>query len=225
MGCDIHLRVEVKKGGDWRRAFPQWPCWALRGARAQQHDNTCYWCDGTGIDNRGFHDRNYDLFAILADVRNGTWGERFNPIAPHWGAPPDVSSETQAFIDEWGVDGHSLSWQTVAELDAYDWDQQYRYAPCVSVDAFVRMRRNGKSEPDEWAAGMSGPELSVTAAESLVKDPAFEPGTRGVGAWVRYSWTKTYRECVGPDWFEFLDACRKLDPNPENIRFVYFFDN
>jgi hypothetical protein len=74
--------------------------------------------------------RNYDLFAILADVRNGRGfagsytGEGFNPIADTKGVPDDMSDVLKEAYEYWEGDGHSHSWFTVKELTEYDWEQK-----------------------------------------------------------------------------------------------------
>jgi hypothetical protein len=60
----------------------------------------CLYCHGTKFHHPQFlHDRVYDVFAILADVRNGygfagvTSSSGFDPIAPGRGLPDDLSRE------------------------------------------------------------------------------------------------------------------------------------
>lgn len=92
MGCDIHWSVERRRDdGLWER------------------------CEGAGYD-----ERNYDLFAALANVRNCY--ERVTPIAEPRGMPHDVSPEVKAESDAWDPDGHSHSWHTLETLLAYDWE-------------------------------------------------------------------------------------------------------
>lgn len=65
--------------------------------------------------------RNYDLFGILADVRNGAGLE---PISEPRGLPKDVAPETKAlYRDECD---YAESWVTLQELYDYDWSQ-----PCA----------------------------------------------------------------------------------------------
>lgn len=115
MGCDIHLMTEVKRNGAWESA----DSWNME-------DDTI-WPDSI------YKGRNYDMFAVLADVRNGVGfagrytGSGFKPIAAPRGAPEDASSEVKAYTDSWEADGHSHSYFTLAELLAYDWDQTTTY--------------------------------------------------------------------------------------------------
>src|SRR5688500_15176320 len=123
MGCDIHLFVEKKVGGRWHR-------WE-RTEEVKVDDAYAY-----TRNYYGYNDRNYDVFAMLADVRNGRGfagvetGSRFNVIAAPKGIPPfeklelRPSGEVQEEIERWDGDGHSHSYLTLAELEAYDWTQK-----------------------------------------------------------------------------------------------------
>lgn len=94
MGCDIHSFAEVKENGSWKVVE----------------------------DYRPFQDRNYQLFALLADVRNGSGfagcdtGNHIEPISIPKGLPKDCSAKVQLNSDDWDIDGHSHSWLTLKEL-------------------------------------------------------------------------------------------------------------
>lgn len=133
MGCDIHPYVEARPGshGAWiavvetdapaRKALvrritePGMPEAAIdsivRLSDLASHDD---------IDEDGFPQiewdimRHYDLFAVLAGVRN--YGDRQLPISSPRGLPPDVSSLIQKASDRWDSDGHSHSYLTLREL-------------------------------------------------------------------------------------------------------------
>lgn len=111
MGCDIHLAVEVRDGSGWQRAEPFEP-----NPYARFVD------EPAEVRQRWYHDRNYRLFAMLADVRNGRGtagvdtGDRLIPIDEPRGLPDDVSKEVYEDSAKWGVDGHSHSHFTLAEV-------------------------------------------------------------------------------------------------------------
>ena len=114
MGCDIHCYAERKnKDGKWK----------IIGNVEKEEDG---WIS---IDYEPYHDRNYNLFAILANVRNETafagckTGEGFNPISNPKGVPSDASEEYASLIKQWDSDGHSHSYLTLRELLDYDWTQ------------------------------------------------------------------------------------------------------
>ena len=66
-----------------------------------------------------YNGRSYYLFAILADVRNGS-GE-VEPIDYPRGVPDDASSGYKYVVDRWDGDGHSHSYFTLDELMNFDW--------------------------------------------------------------------------------------------------------
>lgn len=67
-----------------------------------------------------YQNRNYVLFALLADVRNGL---DIKPLSKPKGIPKELSSDMDEYIKEWGGDGHSHSWFTLKELKEIDWNQ------------------------------------------------------------------------------------------------------
>lgn len=115
MGTDINMIAEVRRNGVWKLSTatvfknPYYDPtsdkkWAMEEYMSEPDDS-----------------RNYNLFAILAGVRNGEGfagcriGERFKPIAELKGYPDDMSKNDVLFGDEYG------SWLTLRELHEYDW--------------------------------------------------------------------------------------------------------
>lgn len=84
MGCDIHMHTEVKINGRWLHY------------------------------GHPIISRNYKLFALLADVRNGD-GE-IEPISLPKGMPEDASDITRLECKREGNDGHSHSYLTASEI-------------------------------------------------------------------------------------------------------------
>lgn len=117
MGCDIHFFVERKEDGIWKSC----DTWV-------EEDGYCYNRDS----DRYYSDRNYHLFAILADVRNylrcviGDSDEKFTPIAEPKGFPEDASREVASYYNDshFAGDLHSPTWYTLKELEDFDWNKQ-----------------------------------------------------------------------------------------------------
>lgn len=121
MGCDIHLCVEIKSSsprskGRWRAASSD-PAFKAYGEELNV-------------------DRNYHLFAILANVRNygGSTGSGFNPIADPRGWPTNASGPSNQLYKRWDGDAHSASYFTLRELTEFDWEQSITLSGFV--DAF-----------------------------------------------------------------------------------------
>lgn len=104
MGCDIHMCVEVKYSNDdfWTNAD------YMRINPYKEYPDEPYL-----IQVPLFSDRDYFLFATLADVRNY---DSTPYISKPRGIPEDVTDNTYCKIKEWGEDGHSHSYFTLKEL-------------------------------------------------------------------------------------------------------------
>jgi hypothetical protein len=209
MGTDIHLYVERQaEDGSWSRVRPlPWTCPWCDGTGKGRHDN-CYDCKGAGKTAKEYHERNYDLFAMLADVRNGTGfagvdtGDGFVPLADPRGLPTDTSirDTDTSDVDEdyvWLGD-HSFSYCTLAEALSYDYDRTTKHRKMVSRGEMERMIVGHRLDQD----GRDNGQTYYTTLE----------------------WEETYRKSAGAAWFAFLEACRTLG-NPNKIRFVFGFDS
>lgn len=138
MGCDIHFYVEKKIDGQWVTADEWGDDKYDEGRKTVDYKKQFY------------SGRSYNLFAILANVRNGRGfagiktGEGFNPIDDPRGTPEDCCPEYRTMMDDYGCDGHSHSYFTLAELLAYDWTQVTTQQGYVDVVEWARWRDHGK---------------------------------------------------------------------------------
>jgi hypothetical protein len=87
---------------------------------------------------------------VLADVRNGTWGDPLKPISEPRGLPKDIDP---VVVDDFEFGDHSQSWLTLAELQAYDWTRSVKKCAYVSPEVFERW--DGTHPPREYAAWSS----------------------------------------------------------------------
>ena len=109
MGCDIHSFAEVWKNGVWVKVGDVFPL-----------DN---WEKGfykKDFNDEPIIDRHYGLFGWLADVRNYS---RLPPISQPRGLPTNLSLAVLHESATWGLDGHSYSWLSLAELLEADYEQ------------------------------------------------------------------------------------------------------
>lgn len=210
MGCDIHMYAEIRTSptGSWEVL----------------NDDNLY--DG----------RNYSLFAMLADVRNGVGfagsdtGVPVTPIDKPRGLPDDVSPAIRKESDDWGVDGHSHSFFTLAELLAVDWDQK------ITHRAWVRSRRGTEKPgqtPDEFAQRLA------EAANSLGELPpatywhyemcSWSSEGQGPSGWRTIEWTESWYTAAGPSWLASLMRLVRLAAatgvSTSDVRLVFWFDN
>lgn len=102
MGCDIHTYKEKFVDGKWHTADEWEPYDYGEDEKGQE----------VPYKKHAYSDRNYNLFGLLAGVRNR---EGTLTLTPR-GMPFDVSPEVQAANESYGSDGHSHSYLYLHEL-------------------------------------------------------------------------------------------------------------
>lgn len=206
MGCDIHLFVEAKnnKTGKWEYK-PYAP---------------------------EYGSRNYDAFAMLADVRNG-WGfagvvtgDGFNVIAEPKGFPQDASPELQQENEDWSGDGHSHSFLTLKELLEYDWNQVTKHEGVVDKRGYIEAKENG-GKPKHWCGGVSGPKIKHISNEEMDKVILVSDSSADYHTVIR--WDETYKNSAGLFYSVFLPELKEFakssNLSEEDVRIVFWFDN
>jgi len=137
MGCDIHVLLERKRHINGEEKWVNIDYW-----KKNHYDG--------GFSRLDFYDgRCYDLFALLADVRNrGT----VEPIAERRGIPSDASVTTLEEYSYWDLDAHSASHYTLKELmDYHKKNPTQTYTGLLNLDQRLELA-NGKL-PDGWCQG------------------------------------------------------------------------
>lgn len=240
MGTDIHMACEVRRNGKWElvtdKVFKNsWYrpdskySWAQEEYTYIPYDSRCY-----------------NLFAILADVRNGRGfagvkiGEAFNPISEPKGYPEDMCDELKRDIsgdyDEDAYDyrptlsnEHSASWLTLKELLDYDWNQLHRDYGCVNEDTYRDFVMKGL-HPDSWSGDTSGLNIVHLSEEDMVdliqgRYPR-EPGKQYYT--FCYFLAETYKDASGRFYEDVIPVLQKLIPDggtAEDVRLVFDFDS
>lgn len=240
MGCDIHLIVEVKRGdGAWHRVDPpeedrdEW-------LGKQVHQNPTDRWYNVHWRKVWFDDRNYNAFAILADVRNGygfagvKTGDGFEPISGPRGWPHDLSEEGKKWVDDGGSDNddlwpgdHSFSWVTLQELLDYDWTRKTEREGVIKQEEWLnRMATGDASRPDSFSGGIFGG--GITTIDEREEIPAPEV-TAGKAVYVRTYWKETYAEASGRLYSKLMPALQRLAVHegvePSAVRLVFGFDS
>lgn len=203
----------------------------------QRHDGA-KWVDVPSAYEEGRH---YQLFAVLAGVRNGhgfagvPTGDEITPISNPRGLPDDfamLSDESHPVaLEVWntspmarhyepGDDGfgsfwmgdHSHSWLTAEEMLA--WAEA---APVVQKVGIIKSEEFATwqkgTRPAEYCGGVSGPNVAV------IEQTAAEAGSQG--SHVRVRWHSKLREEL--DYF-FGEVAR-LAAAHGRIRYVFGFDS
>lgn len=108
MGCDIHMHIEYFRA-HYKKDKKRWYCadWFRLNEYYGEEGEPKYkqvplW-----------DDRSYNLFAILAGVRNYN---NIEPISEPRGLPLGITDEVLEDYKSWGEDAHSTSYFTLQEL-------------------------------------------------------------------------------------------------------------
>lgn len=230
MGCDIHVTVQKRVDGRW--------------VDGQE------WADESGYpEPKGgelFGQRNYALFTILANVR----GEIGNPLAAGRGLPSEISRQMADFHDG----NHSTTHFTVAEVMAYDWQQELPRSGWVDPVEFARFVTDG--HPESWSGGVGGGDVVHIEADRMRElIISTNPGRANGGSKeypfhdIRYHWDDRVKFWLSelrlaargspychvhwnrPFWTQGGDLFAEGLPRawalgaPEDVRFVISFDN
>lgn len=245
MGCDIHLYVEVRKNNKWKPA----DSWLTYGKEYGHFED-----DGdeskrpvVPYDDEYYNGRNYKLFAMLANVRNGVGfagidtGNAVNPISEPKGLPEDVSDVIEKCSEYWGSDGHSHSYLTVKELMEYDWTQTATYRGTVSAWEYVKWSSWGKERglgPESYCGSITGASVRhVTEKQmkAIIDDILEEKGKEKhqlkqedlkgfANTFCKIEWKTPYYESAQEFLSQTIPRLWKLG-KPEDVRIVFWFDN
>lgn len=228
MGCDIHFYTETRKDGVWATA----DTWTRDEPEEPGKPGRPF------VAHELYDDRNYNLFAILADVRNGRGfagvrtGSGFNPIAAPRGVPDDANALYKEVVAGWDVDGHSHSHFTLRELLDYDWTQVSTLDGWIGFDEWANWQGWSKARgeyPSSWCGGVAGPSVvhldaqagaallaehrrRIDAAKTNVDRNAIIVALRKEteNTYVRDSWQVTYAKAAGSFMSDTIPKLLKL---------------
>lgn len=215
MGCDIHWAIEVQTDGRWTEVpyFVE-PWHARKEATTVSAKAEWYRYEhATELDAIALPDvfdgRNYDLFGLLADVRNGrgfagcVTGDAWPALAPSRGLPADTAIAPDRESDDalglsWLGD-HSHTWVSLEELERLDWDHIAHGSQGIAdwVE-WVRFREAGEASPREYCGGVSGAGVEIIEEDDAVR--RLEASERiHNGLHVLCHWGETARQATN-DW-------------------------
>jgi len=171
MGADIHGFLEVKKKSEWK-------------------------CKGEIPRNRC-----YDMFGILADVRNFV---NAIPISKPKGTPKNVTKETEEGLEQWFMDGHSYSWLNWNEIEKYNWEQIFHDGRISTIERETGREIDKASYSYAAECNKSPDKFEYKYLDRVAKDIVKKCG-----------------------WKDFFDKMKKLADKhgSKNVRIVFWFDN
>ncbi len=138
MGCDIHMHAFQKVGASY---------FCIDGRYVS------HW-DGEDLKYRHtWHERDYCLFSILADVRNNG---SITPISEPRGLPEWAEVLKQDDIYDFG--DHSQSWLSLDEVINWPgWQDTVNDERLVDEAGYEEFKRHGPAGMTQWCKGSSGP--------------------------------------------------------------------
>lgn len=176
MGTDIHSRVEVYRPRYAREGEDRGARWML--LEDEIFTNSWFDAESTYPPFREqyncipLNDRNYTLFALLADVRNGrgfagvVTGNPIIPLDQPRGVPSNASHGWLEEVESWDVDMHSHTWFTLRELLEPNplYDQPLIRRGVISATQYEHLKSTGE-RPKEWSGSITGPKIRTLTVD------------------------------------------------------------
>lgn len=230
MGTDIHLGVERFTGSQWEPVDGLLPTESdytilyesLRSNKDYEElrDHPKWWATN----------RNYDVFALLAGVRNGVGFagryrcEPVEPCFPDRGIPSDTSLPTDG--ESWLGGDHSFTHFTYKEAMQVPWNHELTVHGLVAYSVWVKWKASGDACPEMWCSHVGGTEeISEEKAEIYLADGVDFGGGRE--PYVRTYFKRRPTASSGfRRWLLSPEFQRVVDKNgAENVRICVSFDS
>jgi len=223
MGCDVHMVVQVRRENGWETVkFPnKW---------FGKYDNE------PEFSLSAYSDRNYDVFAMLGNVRNGRGfagcdtGDGFDFISDCRGYPEDfeIDSGESDYHQGFWMGDHSHTWISLEELNAFDFSKTTVHRGVISLSERKRMLKFADRSPESWCGGVSGGGTRMVRLE--VMDDMIQrgeddgDGLLSATVFAAIGWEETYATSAGRFYSEFFPSLQKLG-YPKDVRLVMGFDS
>lgn len=224
MGTDITMFAEVHKNKKWIKAGS-----VFKNPRYDKDRKMNSW--NQPYTDHPYNRQNYDLFAILANVRNGTGfggcktSYGFNTISEPKGLPEDISEEVKELLRN---DGYADSYYTLKELKDYNWDQEVTRIGVISEAQYIEMKKT-RENPKSWCGDTRGWDVVVVSADTMDKilNKTISRNSR-IKYYVQVDFFPiTYRERCADFLENTIPALEELVPaggTEEDVRIIFNFD-
>lgn len=238
MGCDIHIYVEKKTSKAWEAISgpnPYIADYEMYEKRALEREDVSkaqnYRDEVSRMKQKEpvvmegwiYNGRNYNLFSILAGVRN-TY--EVIPIAPPRGMPLEASGTVRNEHEGWGLDAHSCSYFTFAEILKFDWENRgLENEGYVDEETYKKFLETG--DPYPCCSGVGGGNIEKvlnSEMNRIIKEKY--PWENDKNFYTAIKWTRKYSEIAS----EILNNIKKTvaENNIDDLdsyRIVFWFDN
>ena len=205
MGTDITIFAERKtEDGTWELVDDP-----------REHNEPYNYPNQKLLPHSVYDGRNYSLFAILADCRNGTRTEEpFKPIDQPRGVPDDMSELASKLYGD-GEGWHNETWYFVEEITNFDWSQTIQCAGYIDEKFAYLFDGNPLGYPSEELRRLQNPDAKPGQA-TVTSGPAHYSVD-----WVKVRWRETYRSAAGFFHQQFAPYSKPEQPN--SVRIVMWF--
>lgn len=216
MGCDVHICIQRREPEGWREVVYQ-KVYENIGQKP---------VDGIPVAPGIFDSRRYNLFGILANVRNGEGfagirtGAGWPSIAPERGWPAGFDAKVIAPNPQYPAEGprdmgdHSFTWVGLDELKAFPWDDlKTTLYGVVPTAEYERLLKTGET-PTEYSGSVVGSGIAVYDPPTYLA--LKRSGQLAEKPYVRMAWKETARQATGNwpgkviPWLEGLADGREL---------------
>jgi hypothetical protein len=230
MGTDIHLYVEEYRDGEWREVLGPY----VRKDSPDRRTWDPYWqYDRFDHGHPDPWARQYNLFAFLADVRNGTGfagvstGKPVTPQFPHRGIPEDTSyCEPEYDEDGYRISGHewlgdhSFTYAYLDELLNAPWDMEFHSQGTVNLTEYQVFKDKGI--PNSWSGGVYGGSTAHWSNEEFEKRIEDKVITQHDYTTVHWKWKPLWK-CNFHRWV--TETLKPMFEDPSQVRVLMGFDS
>ena len=235
MGTDIHFYVQKR--------HPEKPEeWVFMDGPAPSEEFDLQWEKDHGdkdwYKRSWYSSRNYNLFAILANVRNGSGfagidtGDGFKTMTSELrGLPEDFMPTKWMLEHDTPEHGHDANWVSLKEVLEFPWkDLETNHRGWVDEHEFKTwLEDGGQGGPKSWCGGISGRgvrHVDIGVMTKIVTGALPREEGEGISYHCQLEWGESYWDSCEFFCETVLPQLEELaDGDPSSVRLVFWFDS